>query len=179
MSARGFQRLFLILAAALGTTPAASPTIIRSATLAEYCAIAQSIVRGTVRRVTPVIPKEGMAYTEVELHVQETWKGPNQTKVILRVPGARTAEIIVAVAAAPAFEIDEEVVLFIERVAGNVDVVSGLSQGVYRVRRDPKTAEVTLRGLHTRGMTANITAFRERVGEELATLAKTAGGGGR
>ncbi|UCG50446.1 MAG: hypothetical protein JSW58_09535 [Candidatus Latescibacterota bacterium] len=79
--------------------------------------------------------------TETTVSVEETYKGFGDGVVRILQLGGVVDNVRVHVHGAPGWQHGEEVVLFLERINAESYRVSGLSQGKFKVERDPVTGE--------------------------------------
>jgi hypothetical protein len=119
----------LLAAAAAG--PAAAATFVAT-TVEDVARTSDAVVRGRVVGTAARATRDGRIVTEVELAVEDAWKGAPEASVRLVVPGGRLPDVAMRVDAAPEFEAGEEVVVFLARGAGGWHV-NGLALGKFRV----------------------------------------------
>ena len=114
------------------------------------------IVHGDVVASRSFWSEDGLRiYTDVEVAVRETLKGSVQPTVTVRLLGGEVGEIGQMVPGAPRLREGEEVVLLLQRPAGQPssapEQILGLSQGLYRISRSrpgqPPTASQELADL--------------------------------
>ncbi len=74
-------------------------------------------------------------YTWTELEVLETWKGPDQSSVLVKSLGGQVGDVGMRVSGTPEFVPGERVVVFLREVGAEFAVV-GMSQGKFRVVDD-------------------------------------------
>jgi len=77
--------------------------------------------------------------TVVTLEVATVLKGQPGREVSLRVPGGELGRYRSVMVGAPVFREGQEVIVFLGGRAPSLPYLLGLGQGVYRVRRDPRT----------------------------------------
>lgn len=108
----------------------------------ELTARAEWIVLGTVQSKTCQRDAAGRIYTAVELRIDEVWKGADlaagQTVRLVH-SGGTLGEERVAVSGQVAYEVNEEVVVFLRRNARGEGVTIGLAQGKFHVAPDAAT----------------------------------------
>jgi hypothetical protein len=122
------------LAALLVTSglPAAASTFVATS-VEEAARSAEAVVRGRVVSTASRPTRDGRGVvTEVEVAVDEAWKGAPDATVRLVVQGGRAGRVAQLVDGAATFEQGEEVVVFLGR-RGDTWRVMGLAQGKYRV----------------------------------------------
>ena len=92
------------------------------------------IVEGVVEEVDKSAPtQQGGVETRVRVRIVSRWKGPeSRGHLTLRLPGGERDGTVTRVAGMPVFQIGEEVLLFLEPVAGGW-IPTGLGQGVFRL----------------------------------------------
>jgi hypothetical protein len=83
--------------------------------------------------------------TEVEIAVDDAWKGAPDTTVKITVPGGRVGRIAQMVDAVPTFQPGEEVVVFLSFHGGRWRLM-GYALGTYRV--EAGEARSTVEGAH-------------------------------
>lgn len=125
------MRRTLALTALLLAAPGAAATFV-AASVEEVARSSDAVVRGRVTGTASRATRDGRIVTEVEIAVDETWKGAPGEVLRVVVPGGRLPGVAMKVDAAPALAEGEEVVLFLAR-SGPVWQVSGLALGKYRV----------------------------------------------
>jgi hypothetical protein len=123
----------------LATAPA-SATVLVPAELGELAREARAIVHGRVVSVEGVwtAGRRGIE-TVVTIEVATTIKGQPGREVSLRVPGGDLGRYRSVVVGAPVFREGQEVIVFLGGEGPALPHLLGLGQGVYRVRRDPRT----------------------------------------
>ena len=77
--------------------------------------------------------------TLLSLDVERTLKGSAGDAIVVRVPGGQMGPYLSVMPGAPRFAEGEEVVLFLAGAPPEVPHILALSQGVFRVVRDPNT----------------------------------------
>ncbi len=133
------RRVFSIIVLLL-CARALHATVLLPAEFREIVAGSQVIVYGRVtevrsewsddrRRIDTIVTVEAGSYLK---------GGPGET-VTFRVPGGQIGRYRNVVIGAPSFAPGEEAVLFLSAPGPSVAHVFGLSQGVFRVRVDPRT----------------------------------------
>jgi hypothetical protein len=117
--------------------------------ISQLTAKAQLVLQGTVISKTVQRDAEGRIYTRIELQVADVWKGPLNAKAFTLVQsGGTLGEEIVTVDGQEEFSIGEEVVLFLVLNQRNEGVVIGLSQGKFKVRKEPGGEKVVQNLFH-------------------------------
>ncbi len=133
------ESLFLFLSLLLAV-PAGATTII-PADLDELSRDARAIVRGRVAAVDPQWTEDrGTIETMVTLEVESYLKGDLGPTLRFRVPGGELGRFRSIVVGAPAFAVDQRVVVFLGARGPSIPYVLGLSQGVFRVVRADNAA---------------------------------------
>lgn len=98
---------------------------------------ADLIVKARVQDVsTQETPDRSNLTTVVMLAVEQQWKGPNVSTVIVRLPGGSAGEITQRVMGQPEFSLDEEVILFLKKQADGRYATVGGKQGKFTVTTD-------------------------------------------
>jgi hypothetical protein len=114
----------------------ASGTVIIAADLGELSHDAIAIVRGRVAAVDPRWTGDHRTIeTIVTLEVESYLKGTFGQTMQFSVPGGELGRFRSIVVGAPAFAVDERVVVFLGARGPSVPHVIGFSQGVFRVVR--------------------------------------------
>jgi hypothetical protein len=117
--------------------------------IAQLTAKAQLVLQGNVTSKTVQRDAEGRIYTRIELQVADVWKGPHKTKTFTLVQsGGTLGEEIATVDGQEEFSIGEEVVVFLALNSRNEGVVIGLSQGKFKVRKEPGGEKVVQNLFH-------------------------------
>ncbi len=136
---RAFSLALLLL-----IVPTLHATVIIPAEFREIVAGSQVIVHGQVTDV-----RSGWATTSerrqvesiVTLEVTSYLKGGPGETVTFRVPGGTIGSYRTTMIGAPEFRPGDEVVVFLRANGPSIPQVFGLSQGVFRVRFDPRTGQ--------------------------------------
>ena len=114
----------------------ARATMLVPADLGELSRDARAIVRGRVAAVEARWTEDrGTIETIVTLEVESYLKGALGPALRFRVPGGELGRFRSIVVGAPAFAVDQRVVVFLGARGPSVPYVLGLSQGVFRVVR--------------------------------------------
>jgi len=111
--------------------PAAAATFV-AASVEEAARSSEAVVRGRVTGTAARATRDGRIVTEVEIAVDEAWKGAPGAILKVVVPGGRLPGVAMKVDAAPTFAPGEEVVLFLAR-GGAIWHVNGWALGKFRV----------------------------------------------
>jgi hypothetical protein len=136
----------ILTVACLMLIPAAPlrATVIVGADLGELSHDAVAIARGTVAATTARwADNHRTIETIVTLSVERWLKGSFGDSVEFRVPGGELGRFRNIVVGAPAFAVDERVVVFLGARGPSVPYVLGLAQGVFRIGRSADGWEVT------------------------------------
>lgn len=122
--------LLTILAASLTASLVAATTVVKL-DFDGLVAASDAIVVGRIDAVDAVV-QDGRVYTHVDVRVEETLKGPPQTRLRIVHVGGRTERLATVVHGMPDFAVAERALLFLEQPRG-VDhfVVTGLAQGKF------------------------------------------------
>lgn len=135
---RALAALSLLVAAVLSIPLDA--TVIIPASLQALALEARTIVAGRVTEVRAQIrPNRRRVDSYVVFAVDESLKGGAGESVVFRTLGGESGRYRTIVHGAPSFKPGDEAVIFLGR--GAVPYPIGLSQGVFRVRRDGVTGE--------------------------------------
>jgi hypothetical protein len=127
-------RVLLLLFVFFGVSTPARATVLVGADLAELAHDARAIARGRVVAVDGQWTADHRTIeTIVTLEVESYLKGALGATVQFRVPGGDLGRFRSIVVGAPAFRVDERVVVFLGATGPSVAYVLGLSQGVFRV----------------------------------------------
>lgn len=122
----------------VGLAAAAGATVIIPADLGELTHDAVAIVRGRVAAVDSRWTEDrGTIETIVTLEAESYLKGALGQVVRFRVPGGELGRYRSVVIGAPAFAVDQEVVVFLGAHGPTVPHIVGFNQGVYRLARTP------------------------------------------
>jgi hypothetical protein len=115
-------------------------TVLLPAEFREIVAGSQIIVYGRIAEVRPEWSADRRRIdTVVTVAAGSYLKGGPGATVTFRVPGGQIGRYRNVMVGAPAFEPGEEAVLFLSASGPSIAHVFGLSQGVYRVRVEPRT----------------------------------------
>jgi hypothetical protein len=127
------KKLPLLLALSLLAVPLRA-TVLIPADLGELSRDAVAIARGRVAALDPQWTEDhGTIETMVTLQVESYLKGGLGSTLRFRVPGGELGRFRSLVVGAPAFAIDQRIVVFLGARGPSVPFVLGLSQGVYRL----------------------------------------------
>src|SRR5947209_1845513 len=130
----------VLLMSLLPAVPSSATTII-PADLGELSRDARAIVRGRVAAVDSQWTEDrGTIETIVTLEVESYLKGALGPILRFRVPGGELGRFRSIVVGAPAFAVDQRVVVFLGARGPSIPYVLGLSQGVFRVVRADNAA---------------------------------------
>jgi len=111
-------------------------TVLIGADLGELARDARAIARGRVIAVDATWTSDRRTIeTLVTLEVESYLKGALGETLQFRVPGGTLGRFRSLVVGAPAFEVDDRVVVFLGARGPSVPYVVGFSQGVYRIVR--------------------------------------------
>jgi hypothetical protein len=139
-----FRPHVLVLAAVgLALILPADATTLRSVTVSELVAEAQTIFVGTVAETTTVPGEDvyNLLHTEVTFTDLEPIKGTfGETSVRYRFAGGRLGDRRVVVVGMPEFVPGQRVILFASR-EGRLSNAVGWTQGVFRLGRDAGTGD--------------------------------------
>jgi hypothetical protein len=134
------MRRVILLIASLAITPALHATVLVPAEFSEIVSGSQIIVYGRVAEVRGDWTDDRRHIeTIVTLDAGTYLKGGPGENVTFRVPGGTIGRYRTLMVGAPEFRTGDEVVLFLKANGPSVAHVFGLSQGVFRVRRDART----------------------------------------
>ena len=135
---------FCFVTCALLAAPT-SATVLLPADFATSVTEAGVIVHGRVVEVRSVLtgPRR-LIESFVTLAVLDSLKGGAGSSVTFRVPNGQVGRYRRIVVGAPEFSEGDEVVVFLHGRAPAMPTLFGLSQGVYRVRRDAAARAVVL-----------------------------------
>jgi hypothetical protein len=129
----------LHLAFCISTAPPAFATVLLPAEFTMVVNEAGTIVHGRVVDVSSHLTgPQRLIESVVTVHVIESLKGSSSTggTVSFRVPNGQVGRYRRIIVGAPEFSEGEEVVVFLRLRAPAIPTLYGLSQGVYRVRRN-------------------------------------------
>ena len=114
----------------------ARATVLIPADLGELSRDAVAIARGRVAALDAQWTEDrGTIETIVTLEVESYLKGGLGSRLRFRVPGGELGRLRSVVVGAPAFALDQRVVVFLGARGPSVPYVLGLSQGVFRLSR--------------------------------------------
>ena len=131
---RKFRPLLLLSLLLLASE--AWATVLIPADLGELSRDALAIARGRVTALdTQWTEDRGTIETIVTLEVESYLKGSLGSTLRFRVPGGELGRFRSIVVGAPAFAVDQRVVVFLGARGPTVPYVLGMSQGVFRVAR--------------------------------------------
>ena len=127
---------FLFLSLLLVSSRPARATVVVPADLGELSRDARAIVRGRVMALDARWTDDRRAIeTIVTLEVEGYLKGALGQTLQFRVPGGELGRFRSITVGAPAFSIDEHIVVFLGATGPSIPHVLGLNQGVFRIVR--------------------------------------------
>jgi hypothetical protein len=130
------MRTLMMCCILLALTPPLRATVVIPADLGELSRDALAIARGRVAAVDAQWTEDrGTIETVVTLEVERYLKGSLGSTLRFRVPGGELGRFRSIVVGAPAFAVDERVVVFLGARGPSVPYVLGMNQGVFRVSR--------------------------------------------
>jgi hypothetical protein len=136
------MRRVLLVILSLVIAPALQATVLVPAEFREIVTGSQIIVHGRVADVRSEQTSDRRRIdTIVTLQAGTYYKGGPGERVTFRVPGGTIGRYRSLMVGAPEFRAGDEVVLFLKANGPAVAHVFGLSQGVFRVRRDARTGQ--------------------------------------
>jgi hypothetical protein len=116
-----------------------------------YVKQAVDVVRCRVLAMHPIFPTGSVAYTDVDVIVSWALKGTAQSRLVVRVPGARDESRECLVERAPIMNPGDDMVLFLAMSGGSEIInVEGLDDGAFRVLTDRNGNERVF-GRHVNG----------------------------
>ncbi len=137
-----YKLLLPTVALLAAIAPEVHATVLLPGDLSEIARGAAAIVRGTVVDVRAEwADGRRRVATIVTLDVAETFKGAMAGRVSFQVPGGLMGRYRSVTVGAPSFSPGEEVIVCLGARAPALPYVLGLSQGVFRVRRDPQSGQ--------------------------------------
>jgi len=129
------------------TATSEATTVVRMG-LQEMTASSTSIVHGTVVGIESRWNEDAtMIVTDVSVQVAESLKGDRAGVVVVTQPGGTLDGLRTEVPGASAFELGDEVVLFLAPDPSRQMRINGLFQGRLQVTADPKTGKKLIRGM--------------------------------
>jgi hypothetical protein len=130
------MRTLLTTCLMLTLATVAGATVLIPADLGELSRDALAIARGRVAALDAQWTADrGTIETIVTLEVESYLKGSLGSTLRFRVPGGELGRFRSIVVGAPAFNVDERVVVFVGARGPSVPYVLGMNQGVFRVSR--------------------------------------------
>ncbi|HEY3383999.1 MAG TPA: hypothetical protein VGK32_19720 [Vicinamibacterales bacterium] len=130
----------------LALSPAVSATVLISGDLGDLARGAAVVVRGRVVAVrTDWADGRRRVVTIVTVAVDETFKGPVGSQVSFTVPGGLMGRYRSIMVGAPTFHEGDEAVWFLGAQPPALPYVLGLGQGVFRIERDTRTGQTSVK----------------------------------
>lgn len=147
---RRYRKVFVagaVLLLALGWANDAFSDIAH-VTTPEMAAGADDIITGTVTSVESRWTRGGRIYTDVIVEVQDTAKGNlnKSSNISLSVIGGRVGGFVYQPSEMPTFSKDEQVLLYLRRLANDRLVLYGGARGKFVVVTDEKTGKACVQG---------------------------------
>jgi hypothetical protein len=138
------QRIALfLLCLAAGFTPLPA-AILERLSFEELTQQSTAIVRAKV--VGSYAEFHGsMIYTHWKVQVVDKWKGPDRSTFEVLIPGGRTRVLHQDVAGAPNLLTGKEYLLFLWTSRSGATYITGLSQGLFELGKDPRNEWVVSR----------------------------------
>jgi hypothetical protein len=126
----------------------APATLVVPWTEAEMTALADDVVTGVVERVDGVVTESGAVETHAVVRIARALKGGRGgPRLVLRQPGGRAGDLLVAVLGTTPLAAGDPVLLFARHVRGGGHRAVGVGLGVYRLASEAALAGVTSRTL--------------------------------
>ncbi len=150
------RRAGIVTAVLCGVLLAGMPSflqgsVFKKVSLREMRDSSEAIVHARVTSVRSAWnDTRSMIYTYVDLEVYRALRGRTDRRIVLREPGGVVDGFRVEALGAPAFEVGEDVVVFLSRWQDGTLMVTGYSQGKSRVEPD-KAKNLVLHGGITDG----------------------------
>lgn len=149
----------------LATESTGFATSVQRLSLEQLARQADLVVKGRIQDVqTQTSQDRSTITTLVVVSVEQQWKGPHLSTVVVRQPGGSTGEITQRVVGEPEFSPGEHVILFLKRADGHYAIV-GAKQGKFAVKIDPLGRRETVKDLT--GKEQEIAEFLSRLKETL------------
>ena len=86
-------------------------------------------------------------FTAITISVEETYKGDRHPSITIIQPGGVVGIVRVTVSGVLTWERGEEVLVMVEPLDEESYRISGFSQGMYRIERDPETGDAYVQGV--------------------------------
>ena len=130
----------IILICVLATGVPLSAITVKPLSFAELVDGSTAVVHGRVSEVRGqwTADRHGID-SLVTIDVIDYLKGSLGDHVTVRVPGGRAGGMVNVIPGAPTFAEGDQVVLFLKAEGPSIPVVTGTTQGVYRVTTDPRS----------------------------------------
>jgi hypothetical protein len=140
---RSFLFAFCYATLLLATSSTAAATTLLRMSLAQMSQTAKLIVRA--RCVESAAAWDaGEIWTFTSFDVDEAWKSSAPARITVRLLGGRVGNLTSNVSGIPRFRAGEEVVLFLDPTPRGDFTVVSWEQGTFRIRRDPRSGEVSV-----------------------------------
>jgi hypothetical protein len=134
-NARQFLCCVMLL---MATGSGATATTLAHMSVEQMSQTAQVIVRARCLE-NATVWDAGEIWTLTSFEVEEVWRGPEPTRITVRLLGGRVGNLTSSVSGVPRFRPGEDVVLFLEATQrGDFSVVSW-EQGTFRIAREAAT----------------------------------------
>jgi hypothetical protein len=131
------MRIVVVILTLLLVAPLSAMTV-QPLSFAQLVADSTAVVHGRVVDVRGqwTADRQGID-SLVTLEALQYFKGGIGTTVTVRVPGGRVGSLVHVLPGAPTFAAGDRVVLFLKTNGPSIPIVTGTTQGVFRVRQDP------------------------------------------
>ncbi len=135
----------LVLVLVLALSAPLSAIVVRPMSFTELVADSAAIVYARVADVRGqwTADRQGID-SLLTLDAIEYFKGGLGDAVTVRVPGGQVGNRVHVLPGAPTFRPGDVVVLFLKANGPAIPIVTGTTQGVFRVRRDPRTGDAVV-----------------------------------
>jgi len=138
------MRIFVVACLTALSVPLSAITV-TPLSFSELVAASTAVVRGRVSEVRGqwTADRRGIE-SLVTVDAVEYFKGDLGARVTVRVPGGQAGGFVNIIPGAPSFAEGDVVVLFLTASGPSMPVVTGTTQGVYRVARDLRTLRLVV-----------------------------------
>ena len=140
---RAFVMFSALALGALTLTGPANATSLVKLSTEQLVDASDAVIRGKIIEIWTEQDRDGAVWTRAQVAVEHTYKGDSsQTAYVIDQIGGTWGQVRTIVHGGARFSVDENVVLFLEKLGNGRIVPVGMKQGKYTLRLDPYSREM-------------------------------------